>query len=132
MVKPLGVQVLSFDLPVWNGPGSCLHLMSIVSVVGPDLALVFPQAMPVGLFEELRARGVRMLEAPAGEFMRSRTISANVLALAPTDCVIVDGYPETAEVLRAAGCRVAAFSGQELCIKMEGGPTCLTRPLWRA
>jgi dimethylargininase len=34
--------------------------------------------------------------------------------------------------MEAAGCRVRTFEGDALCIACEGGPTCLTRPVWRA
>ena len=30
-----------------------------------------------------------------------------------------------------AGCTIDTFDGDSLCIKCEGGPTCMTRPLLR-
>lgn len=131
LVKPLGVSVLQFDLPVAGGLRDCLHLMSIISLLDSDLVLGMMPAMPVRLLEELRARGIRIVEAPLGEYQRSRGISANVLAVGPRDCVMVEGFPETKAALEDAGCQVRAFPGNEICTKMEGGPTCLTRPVLR-
>jgi arginine deiminase len=79
----------------------------------------------------LEARGYEHVVAPGDEYAASRAISANVLALAPRSCVMVDGLPATRRALERAGCTVATFPGDELCVKAEGGPTCLTRPVWR-
>jgi dimethylargininase len=46
--------------------------------------------------------------------------------------VMIDGFPETLDLLQAAGCSVSTFPGDELCLKTEGGPTCLTRPVLRS
>ena len=42
-----------------------------------------------------------------------------------------DNHDKTAELLTKSGCKLNFFSGDELCIKAEGGPTCLTRPILR-
>lgn len=131
LLKPAGLSVLSFDLPFAGGERDCLHLMSLISLLDHDLALGLIAQMPVRLVEELRARGIRIVEASIDEYQRSRGISANVLAVGPRDCVMVEGFPETVATLEAAGCRVRTFPGTEICTKMEGGPTCLTRPLLR-
>jgi arginine deiminase len=34
--------------------------------------------------------------------------------------------------LDAAGVKVHEFAGTEVAVKGDGGPTCLTQPLWRA
>ena len=131
ILKPADVQVLSFDLPVAGGQRDCMHLMSIVSLLDADLVLGMLPAMPVRLFEAFAERGIRIVEAPLGEYQHSRGISANVLAVGPRDCVMVEGFPETVVALEEAGCRVRTFPGTEICSKMEGGPTCLTRPVRR-
>ena len=33
--------------------------------------------------------------------------------------------------LEAAGCEVYAYDGSEISAKGDGGPTCLTAPIWR-
>ena len=131
MLEPLGVAVHAFDLPVWTGAQACLHLMSLVSLLDRDLAIVNAPLLPVRLYQLFEERGVRMVQAPPAEFERSGGMSLNVLALAPRNCVMVAGYPETERVLREAGCEIKTFEGDELCVKMEGGPTCLTRPVLR-
>ncbi len=130
-LEPGGVTIEAFDLPVWEGESACLHLMSLVSPLDRDLALVHRPLLPVAFYGRLRDLGVECLEAPEGEFASSRGLSLNVLALGPRDCVAIDGAPETARLMRQAGCEVATFPGDALCIPCEGGPTCLTRPIWR-
>ena len=44
-----GVEVIRFDLPHWNGAGEVMHLMSLVSLLAADLALVYPRLAPVRL-----------------------------------------------------------------------------------
>lgn len=132
ILKPLGVGVEAFDLPVQLGQAACLHLMSLISLLDEDLALVHSPLLPVALYQMMRARGMTLVEAPAEEFAASDTLSINVLALAPRHGVMIDGLPKTAEALRRAGCEIATFPGDHLCIKAEGGPTCLTRPILRA
>jgi len=41
------------------------------------------------------------------------------------------GNPITKRRLETAGCQVLTYKGDELSMKAEGGPTCLTRPIWR-
>jgi arginine deiminase len=43
----------------------------------------------------------------------------------------LEGNPITRERLEAAGCEVVTYRGEELSLKAEGGPTCLTRPIHR-
>lgn len=131
ILKPLGVEVAAFDLPCAGGARDCLHLMSIISLLDADLALGVLPHIPVRLVEELARRGVTIVEAPFAEYQASRSISGNVLAVGPRDVVMVDGFPQTVAALETAGCRVRTFAGSEICTKMEGGPTCLTRPLLR-
>ena len=58
-------------------------------------------------------------------------MGANVLALAPRVCLMVEGNPVTQTRLEAAGARVQTYAGTEISLKGGGGPTCLTRPLER-
>jgi dimethylargininase len=127
-----GISVESYDLPVYGGPDACLHLMSIISMVDAHIALVMRPLLPVALHQELRRRNIEIIDADLQEYQASNTISANVLAVAPRDLVMVAGFPKTQAALAEHGCRVRTFAGDELCIKAEGGPTCLTRPILRA
>ena len=128
VLRPLGVQVVPVELPYWHGPREVLHLMSFISVLDHDLAVVYRRLLPVPLFELLTARGVELVDVPDEEY---DTLGTNVLALAPRRVVMAEGSPVTRRRLESAGCRVSEFDGSEICIPGSGGPTCLTRPILR-
>ena len=132
ILRPYAINVQAYDLPYWTGPAACLHLMSLASPLGPDIALIHAPLLPYALWSEMRARGWTLLHAPEDEFMASNGLSLNVLALRPRDVVMVDGFPQTRALMENAGCTVQVFDGDALCIACEGGPTCLTRPVLRA
>jgi len=127
-----GVKVLAFDLPCYQGEQACLHLMSLISLLAEDLALVHKTLLPVALGQLLRTRGFELLEAPAEEFEASGGLNLNVLTLAPRHVVAIDGCEKTLSLMRNAGCEIHTFSGESLCIPCEGGPTCMTRPILRS
>jgi N-dimethylarginine dimethylaminohydrolase len=129
--QPLGIELLQFDLPLWQGERACLHLLSVMSPLASNLALVFAPLLPVPLYQLLRSRGVVLIEAPVDEFHASNGLSLNVLPTQPRELIMVAGFPKTQSTLEAAGCRVDTFEGDALCVAYEGGPTCLTRPLLR-
>jgi len=123
-----GIDVIAFDLPHAEGPEACLHLMSFISPLDHDLAVVYLPMMPVRLVELLRERGIGLVEVPDEEF---DTQGPNVLALAPRVALALEGNPETRRRMEAAGVDVRTFAGSEISRKGDGGPTCLTRPLDR-
>lgn len=131
MVAPLGIEVRAFDLPMWDGSAACLHLLSLVSPLDRDLALIYPRLFPVALHQLMRERGIRLLEAGDEEFRASGGLNLNVLATAPRRCIALDGFPETVRLMRDEDCDVTCFDGDALCIACEGGPTCLTLPILR-
>jgi N-dimethylarginine dimethylaminohydrolase len=122
-------DVIVVPLPHYRGPGDVFHLMSIVSPVDRDLAVVYSQLMPVTFREWLQERGLTLVEVPDSEF---ESMGANVLALGPRRVVMLEGNPITRARLEAAGAEVLTYAGNEISIKGGGGPTCLTRPLARA
>jgi N-dimethylarginine dimethylaminohydrolase len=122
------VECLIVPLPHWRGPGDVFHLMSILSPVDRDLAVVYSPLLPVPLRETLLDRGYRFVEVPDEEF---ESMAANVLATGPRRCVMLDGNPRTRAGLERAGADVRVYRGLEISIKGGGGPTCLTRPLAR-
>lgn len=124
-----GIQVEAVDLPYFTGPEACLHLLSMISLVDHDLAVVYPPLLPVALWQELQRRQFRVVEVPEQEFL---SMGTNVLALAPSECLMLAGNPETRHRLEEAGCTVHTYRGDEISLKAEGGPTCLTRPILRA
>ncbi len=121
-------ELIVVPLPHWRGPGDVFHLMSIISPIDRDLALVYSPLMPVPFRELLLERGYELVEVPDAEL----EMGPNVLALGPRRCLMVEGHPETRRRLEAAGAEVLEYRGLEISRKGLGGPTCLTRPLARA
>lgn len=121
-------ELITVPLPHHRGPGDVFHLMSILSPVDRDLAVVYSPLTPVPFREQLLERGFTLVEVPDEEFER---MGANVLALAPRRCVMLAGNPITRSRLEAVGAEVAEYEGSEISLKGGGGPTCLTRPLQR-
>jgi dimethylargininase len=124
----VGGDVRIFDLPYWHGASDLLHLLSVVSPVADDLAVVFLSLLPVGLWELLRAMNIQMIEVPQEEFA---TLGCNVLAIRPGVVVLAEGNPSTRRALEARGCEVHTFEAAEIGLNGSGGPTCLTRPILR-
>jgi N-dimethylarginine dimethylaminohydrolase len=122
-----GVDVKTFHMPHALGPEFCLHLMSVISPVREDLAVVYPKEAPVTLLQEIAERGIKTIEVPDEEYL---SLACNVLAIKPGLVVMPDGNPVTAGRLRAAGVEVHTYPSSVIN-RGEGGPTCLTRPLWR-
>ncbi len=128
-LRPLGVETIEVQLPHGDGPESCLHLMSFISMIDHDLAVVYPPLLPVPFVELLDERGIAMVAVPDEEYP---TMGPNVLALAPRKCLAIEGNPVTMKRLEAVGCEVLTYRGDELSLKAEGGATCLTRPIFRS
>jgi N-dimethylarginine dimethylaminohydrolase len=122
------VGILWFDMPHYKGRSDVFHLMSVLSPVDHDLAVVYLPLMPVRLVEYLQQRGIGCVEVPESEF---DSMGCNVLAIGPRDVIAVDGNPVTVARMQAAGITVHMIEAADISRKGEGGPTCLTRPLVR-
>jgi N-dimethylarginine dimethylaminohydrolase len=122
-------DVIPVPLPHWTGPADCLHLMSNLSPVDRDLAVVYSRLLSVPFRQLLLERGFELVEVPDEEYA---TQGCNVLAIAPRQCLMLAGNPITRARLEAAGARVYTYEGSDISLKGAGGPTCLTRPFWRA
>lgn len=123
-----GVTVEVFDLPHDQGPEYCLHLMSVVSPVRDDLAVVYEPLAPVPLLQALRERGIQTIALPQEDYL---SLGCNVLTIEPGVVVLAHGNAATAGLLRDHGVKVHEYQASEIN-KGEGGPTCLTRPILRA
>ena len=122
------VEVIEVPLPHWHGPGDVMHLMSLISPLDRDLAVVYARLLPVPFREWLLERGMTLIEVPDGEF---DTMGTNVLALGPRRGLMLAGNPRTRQALETSGCEVLEYEGSEISVKGAGGPTCLTRPIRR-
>ena len=127
-VSGIGVKVIPVELPYYTGPEACLHLLSLISIVDERTAVVYPPLMAVPFWQELLQRDFNLIIIPDEEFP---TMGPNVLALAPRKCLMLEGNPMTKRLLEEAGCHVMTYRGNEISLKAEGGPTCLTRPILR-
>ena len=129
LLEPHGVTVIDVDLPHYLGPDAVLHLMSVISPIAPDLAVVYEPLAPVALLELLEERGISRITVDEDEML---TQGANILAVAHGEVVLAADNPKVLAKLIAAGVKVHEFAGTEVAVKGDGGPTCLTQPLWRA
>jgi len=128
LLQPHGIEVLVVELPHYKGPSDVFHLMSILSPIASNLAVVYSPLMPIKFRDQLVERGYQFIEVPDDEF---ESMGCNVLALSPKNCMMVAGNPKTQKALEAAGCEVFAYAGEHISVFGGGGPTCLTRPMLR-
>ena len=121
-------ELIVVPLPDYPGQHDVMHLMSLISPVDRDLAVVYSRLLPDDFRRTLLGRGYRLVEVPDAEY---ETMGTNVLALGPRNCVMLNGNPGTRAALEKAGALVHVYDGGEISLKGGGGPTCLTRPLAR-
>jgi dimethylargininase len=118
-----------FDVPYWKGPAELVHLLSVISPVADDVAVVYLPLLPAGLYELLQDLSYRLVEVPDEEYP---TLACNVLAVRPGVVVTAEGNDVTRSRLEAAGVEVHAVPLREVGENGSGGVTCLTRPVLRA
>ncbi len=123
-----GARTLRFDLPHDRGAAHVLHLMSFISPVTHDLAVVFEPLAPVTLMQELQERGIGIIPLGEDEY---HSMGCNILATAPGVVVVLDGNPNVRRAMEAKGIEVHSYQGGDVSLKGDGGPTCLTRELLR-
>ncbi len=129
LLAPHGVEVLSAPLPHGPGPSACLHLMSLISLLDEQTALVDLPWLAVETIELIQSHGYKFVQIDESE---RDTLACNVLALGENRLLAIAENEKTNARLRHAGFDVRTFPGSELCINGSGGPTCLTRPLLRS
>ncbi|MGB2990744.1 MAG: arginine deiminase family protein, partial [Candidatus Zixiibacteriota bacterium] len=121
-------EFIIVPLPHWRGPEGVFHLMSMISPVDFNLAVVYARLLPVPFRQWLISRGMKLVEVPDSEF---QTMGCNILATSPRRCIMLSGNPQTKRMLEDEGVEVSEYVGEEISRKGAGGPTCLTRPLVR-
>ena len=124
----VGGDVRVFDVPYWKGAAELVHLLSVISLVADDVAVVFLPLLPAGLYELLGDLGIRLIEVPETEYP---TLGCNVLAVRPGVVIVAEGNEGTRRGLEAAGVEVHAIPLHEVGENGSGGVTCLTRPILR-
>lgn len=128
LTKDVVEEYIIIPMPHGDGEDCCLHLMSIISFVDTDKAVVYSKYMPVFFREYLLGKGIQLIECNDEEY---DYLGTNVLALQPGKCIAIEGNPDIIEKMRAAGVEVLTYEGKELSYRGTGGPTCLTAPLCR-
>lgn len=122
------IKVVPVELPFFSGPAACLHLLSLISIVNYKTAAVYKPLLSVPFWQLLQKKNFTLIDVPQAEFL---TMGTNILATSPGSCIMLEGNPVTRQQLEDHGCQVKVYSGTELSLKAEGGPTCLTRPILR-
>lgn len=119
-----GVATLPVDLPF-----GAMHLMGMLRIVAPDLAVAWPRRTPYAAVTALRERGYRVLFLPDdGEAQRNHAL--NIVTLAPRRVLMIAGNPTTQAFYEDNGIDCVRLSADEL-IKAAGGVGCLTGVLAR-
>ena len=131
ILKYYDIKVIPIKLPIYKNNNTCFHLMSLVSMLDHDLAIGCLSLMPKELIEIFKKDNIKLINIPEDEYFNSQTLAVNILALSPRELVMIEGYPKTLNLLEKEGNKIQLFNGKELCIKCEGGPTCLTRAIER-
>ena len=121
-------EIVIVPSPHWNGPSDVFHLMSVVSPIDSNLFLVYSRLLSVPFRQLLLERGIELIEVADEEY---DSMAGNVLAIAPRVCIMIKGNPITKKRLIDAGATIYEYDGGEISFKGCGGPTCLTKPLWR-
>ena len=124
----ISVELICVDLPHWNGPVDVLHLMSLISPLKEDLFLIYEKLLPVGFLKLLNNLDIKTISIADEDY---DTLGCNVLPLSTTKCLITKGNDRTTKIIEQNGIEVIEFQASEICYKGSGGPTCLTRPIYR-
>ena len=122
------VELHVVDLPKPSHPDDVLHLMSIISPLDKNLALIYRPFMPNTFINWLSELGISFVEVSDEEYP---LMGCNVLATSPRSIIMLEQLPLVQSQLERAGCKIRLYKGMEISRKGEGGPTCLTRPLKR-
>ena len=128
ILSSISVELICVDLPHWNGPVDVLHLMSLISPLKEDLFLIYEKLLPVGFLKLLNNLDIKTISIADEDY---DTLGCNVLPLSTTKCLITKGNDSTTKIIEQNGIEVIEFQASEICYKGSGGPTCLTRPIYR-
>ena len=128
ILSSISVELICVDLPHWNGPVDVLHLMSLISPLKEDLFLIYEKLLPVGFLKLLNNLDIKTISIADEDY---DTLGCNVLPLSTTKCLITKGNDRTTKIIEQNGIEVIEFQASEICYKGSGGPTCLTRPIYR-
>ena len=84
-------------LPEPTHPDDVLHLMSIISPLDKDLALIYRPLMPVSFIQWLEQLGIKFVEVDEAEYL---LMGCNVLATSPRSVIMLENLPEFNETCK--------------------------------
>ena len=128
LVKDLAEEVIVVPMPHGNNEEECLHLMSVISPIDKDLAVVYSRYMPVFFRQLLIKKGIKLIEVADDGYV---SLGCNVLTVEPRKVVLLKGNPDIKEKLIKEGVKVYEYEGQHISLPGNGGATCMTAPLYR-
>lgn len=120
----IGVEAIPVDMPFGT-----MHLMGMLRIVAPNLALAWPRRTPHRAVEALRARGVDVAFLPEIEGVQANR-GFNIVTLAPGRVLMPGGNPRVRSWYDAMGLDTVEVDMSELR-KCAGAVGCLTLVILR-
>lgn len=120
VLEPMDIEVI--PIPVG---GYAIHIDSLVSFIGPKMALINTEKLPYFFIERLQKMGYKLIEVAPDEGW-----AINNIVIEPGVMCMIEGYPKTQAKLEAEGIKVIPIPWDEN-IKSGGGLHCGTCPLMR-
>lgn len=117
------------EVPIFGSTQSTgqTHLTLVLSMVAPDLALVYSEALPPEFLDTLHDRGIETIPVPMRE---QRNMATSTIVVDPDTILLPSGNHEVRTVLSERGFTVVELTFQEIR-KARGGPKGLILPLSR-
>jgi len=124
LLQGMGVEVVRVDLAYGS-----LHLLGVVNLAGPDLAVAWPWRIPHHAVGALRERGYQVVFLP-DEDEAAQGMALNFVPLEPHRILMPAGCPRTRALFESLGlaCREAEIGALR---RAAGGMGCLTGILRR-
>ena len=121
-------EVRVFDLPYWRGDDELVHLLSVISPITDNLAVVYPPLLPVGLWTLLRELKIKTIAVPDEEFP---TLGLQRPRRPPRCRDHGRGQPGHPRRPRISRLQVHTYPATEVGLNGSGGPTCMAFPIRR-
>jgi N-dimethylarginine dimethylaminohydrolase len=127
VLETFGVEVI--EVPIFGSTESTgqTHLALVFSMVAPDLALVYSEAVPPEFLDMLHDRGIETVSVPMRE---QRNRATSTIVVDPGTVLLPSGNHRVRAALTDRGFHVIELSLREIR-KAGGGPKGLLLPLSR-
>ncbi len=125
LLARMGINMIPVDLP-----HGTMHLMGMLRIAGPDIAVAWYRRTPHGVVAELEARGYRVVFLP-DEPGRTLNKAINFVTLSPNRILMPAGYPRVQAFYEDHGIDCVCAGVDELT-KAAGAIGCLTGVMWRS